>query len=113
MELSGLDHTLDRQRLAGIRAAARRYLRGWRDGDHTSEWMGLRPLLPDGLPAIGRLPGLDNAYVATGHGMLGMTLAPATAAAIAELICLGHSDPDLAPFDPARFDRHAAASRPR
>ena len=41
----------------------------------------MRPMTPDGLPIIGRLGRLANTYVATGHGMLGVTLAPGTAAA--------------------------------
>ena len=62
-------------------AAARPYLAGWQpDSDGPVEaWAGLRPATPDGLPLIGALPGLDGVYLATGHGMLGVTLAPATA----------------------------------
>ncbi|UXY32476.1 FAD-dependent oxidoreductase [Streptomyces sp. HUAS TT20] len=41
-------------------------------------WVGGRPFLPDGLPLIDRLPGHDNTFAATGHGMLGVTLGPAT-----------------------------------
>lgn len=46
----------------------------------TSEnpWVGSRPLLPDGLPVIDKIPTIDNGYVATGHAMLGVTLGPAT-----------------------------------
>jgi D-amino-acid dehydrogenase len=69
--------------------------------------MGMRPFLPDGLPAIGLAPGYDNLYVATGHGMLGITLGPDTGAAVAELMCLGKTDINLRPFDPARFTRQA------
>src|SRR3989304_1500763 len=46
----------------------------------------MRPLMPDGLPVIGPAPRLENLFVATGHGMLGITLAPATARVIADLI---------------------------
>ena len=65
------------------RAAARGgapYLAGWRpEADGPVEaWAGLRPATPDGLPLIGALPGLDGVFLATGHGMLGVTLAPAT-----------------------------------
>jgi len=54
------------------------------------------------LPLIGALPGLEGAYLATGHGMLGVTLAPATAALLAPLVLEGRAAPELAPFDPAR-----------
>jgi D-amino-acid dehydrogenase len=85
-------------------AAARPYLSGWQavaDGP-VEAWAGLRPATPDGLPLIGALPGLDDIYLATGHGMLGVTLAPATANLLAPLVLEGRAAPELAPFDPAR-----------
>ena len=98
--------TTDAPRDAGTRliAAARPYLGGWSpDADAPLEaWAGLRPATPDGLPLIGALPGLEGAYLATGHGMLGVTLAPATAALLAPLVLEGRAAPELAPFDPAR-----------
>jgi len=85
-------------------AAARQYLAGWQpDPDGPVEaWAGLRPATPDGLPLIGALPGLDDIYLATGHGMLGVTLAPATADLLAPLVLEGRAAPELTPFDPAR-----------
>jgi D-amino-acid dehydrogenase len=85
-------------------AAARPYLSGWSpDAEPRIEaWAGLRPATPDGLPLIGALPGLEGVYLATGHGMLGVTLAPATAALLAPLVLEGRAAPELAPFDPAR-----------
>ena len=85
-------------------AAARPYLAGWRpDGNGAPQgWAGLRPATPDGLPLIGALPGLEGVYLATGHGMLGVTLAPATAALLAPLVLEGRRAAELAPFDPAR-----------
>jgi len=85
-------------------AAARPYLGSWRpDPDEpVVAWAGLRPATPDGLPLIGALPGHVGVYLATGHGMLGVTLAPATAALLAPLVLEGRTTPELAPFDPAR-----------
>ena len=85
-------------------AAARPYLAGWRpepDGP-VETWAGLRPATADGLPLIGALPGVDGVFVASGHGMLGVTLAPATAALLAPLVLEGRAAPELAPFDPSR-----------
>ncbi len=62
-----------------------------------------RPVTRDGLPLIGRVAGVDNAYVATGHSVWGMLNAPATGEAMAELIVEGAARIDLAPFDPARL----------
>ena len=85
-------------------AAARPYLDGWRP--ETDEplvtWAGLRPATADGLPLIGALPGHDGLFVAAGHGMLGVTLAPATAAFLAPLVLEGRMAPELEPFDPGR-----------
>ena len=103
MEFSGINTRLDPRRVAAIRRAAERYLPGIFDSDAGEEWIGMRPVLPDGLPAIGLAPGFENVYVATGHQMLGITLAPATAHAIADLITEGRSATDLTPFDPGRF----------
>jgi glycine/D-amino acid oxidase-like deaminating enzyme len=65
-----------------------------------------RPVTDDGLPLIGRVPGVAGAYVATGHGPWGILNAPATGLALAELIAEGAaSSVDLRPFDPARRAR--------
>ncbi len=62
-----------------------------------------RPVTDDGLPLIGRVPGVAGAYVATGHGPWGMLNAPATGLALAEMITDGKpAAVDLGPFDPAR-----------
>ena len=63
-----------------------------------------RPVTRDGLPLIGRIPGVERAYVATGHSVWGVLNAPATGEAMADLIIDGaaHSV-DLAPFDPGRI----------
>ncbi len=85
-------------------AAARPYLGGWHPDPNgpVEAWAGLRPATPDGLPLIGALAGLDGIYLATGHGMLGVTLAPATANLLAPLVLEDRAAPELAPFDPAR-----------
>lgn len=71
-----------------------------------------RPVTDDGLPLIGRVPDVADAYVATGHGPWGMLNAPATGLALAELITDGRASlVDLAPFDPGRLP--PARSRPR
>ena len=103
-ELGARDAVAPRDAGERLLAAARPYLAGWRpESDAPVEaWAGLRPATPDGLPLIGALPGVDRIYVASGHGMLGVTLAPATAALLAPLVLEGRSAPELAPFDPGR-----------
>src|SRR4029434_5572729 len=48
-----------------------------------------RPVTEDGLPLIGAVPGIEGAYVATGHSVWGMLNAPATGEAMSELILDG------------------------
>jgi glycine/D-amino acid oxidase-like deaminating enzyme len=62
-----------------------------------------RPVTRDGLPLIGRVPGIEGAYVATGHSVWGILNAPATGEAMAELIIDGAAHTvDLRRFDPGR-----------
>ena len=67
-------------------------------------------MTPDGLPVIGLVPGYANLAVASGHAMLGVTLAPATAVQLARLLVTGRVPEVLAPFDPARFARRGSGS---
>jgi D-amino-acid dehydrogenase len=73
-------------------------------GDIPDGWAGFRPATPDSLPLLGPVPGAPGVIVATGHGMLGVTLAPATGIAVAAL-ARGERPAWLAPLDPARFGR--------
>ena len=110
MELSGLNLRIEPTRVEAIRRAGRRYLGNMGAGASEQVWVGMRPLTPDGLPLIGRVDGTENLYVAAGHQMLGVTLAPATAVALSELILNGASGLDLQPFAPGRFRGAALAS---
>lgn len=103
MELSGVNETLDRRRIAGIRTGIGRYLRQPVNEGEGIEWVGMRPLTPDGLPLLGRVPGYRNLSVATGHAMLGITMAPVTGEAMADVITGTASLAALAPFAPGRF----------
>jgi D-amino-acid dehydrogenase len=103
MELSGINERLDRRRLESIRSGVARYFGAALEPGAGVEWVGMRPLTPDGLPVIGPVRGYADLYLASGHSMLGVTLAPLTGDAVAALID-GESVPLLAPFDPARFN---------
>ncbi|MGH7135188.1 MAG: glycine oxidase ThiO [Pirellulales bacterium] len=65
-------------------------------------WAGLRPASHDPFPYIGRLPGYDNAYVATGHFRNGLQLSPATAVVMTRLLTGAEPPIDLTPFRPGR-----------
>ena len=68
-----------------------------------SRWCHLRPMTADGLPIIGPLPQLENAWIATGHGMLGFTQGPITGQLLAEWITEGKPSLDLTDVRADRF----------
>ncbi|MDQ3695805.1 MAG: FAD-dependent oxidoreductase, partial [Chloroflexota bacterium] len=104
MELSGLNHQIEPRRVAAIARAGAGFLRDWPEGaTPDTVWAGGRPMTPDGLPVIGLAPGFGNLAIASGHAMLGVTLAPATAEAIAELLTTGAAPAAIAPFRADRF----------
>jgi D-amino-acid dehydrogenase len=102
-DLTGLDQTLRRKRLATILRDAAPYLRDWRATDVELEWTGLRPYPADGLPVLGRVPTNERVFLATGHGRMGITLAPTTARLLADVILDGAAPPELEPFSVERF----------
>ncbi len=104
MEFGGDHPRFDQRRVDSIIRSYRAFLDlDW--SKPTNPWAGLRPMSPDGLPLIGRPKGWDNLVVAGGHGMYGLTLAPATADAVAQLVTTGRADADLSAFSPDRFRR--------
>lgn len=105
MEFGRLDERISAVRLRAIQTAPSRYFRIWDpDAPHETPSAGLRPMMPDGIACIGRLAPFGQVYVATGHAMLGLTLAPRTAALLADMILDGADPAELRPFSPARFN---------
>jgi D-amino-acid dehydrogenase len=98
--LDGLDETFDAGRVAGIRRATRR---SFTDGaaEPRLTWSGLRPCTPDGLPVVGSSRRARRVVMATGHGMLGVTLAPVTARMVANAVT-GLKTPTA--LSPERFE---------
>lgn len=105
MEFSGFNTDLNRHRLNALMTAADRYLKTPPKGTIENEWAALRPMSPDDLPVIDRAPGLRNIFVATGHGMLGITAAPSSAKLITEMVCNKTPHIDPTPFRMDRFQR--------
>ena len=66
-------------------------------------WSGLRPCMPDGLPVVGAHPRAERVVLATGHGMLGVTLGPLTGRLVADLVSGTAGHPALPRLSPARF----------
>ncbi|MDP4511190.1 NAD(P)/FAD-dependent oxidoreductase [Nonomuraea turcica] len=90
------------RRMGHVLRMALPYLRDWRPSAARVTY-GLRPATPDSLPLIGPVPGHDGVYAATGHGTLGLTLAPGTAAHLAPLVLAGRPARVLEPFSLTRW----------
>jgi D-amino-acid dehydrogenase len=103
LELSGWDMTIRRQRVAGLRGAAQRVMDIAPDAPVRQIWRGPRPVTPDGLPIVGRVPRRERMIVAAGHCMLGLSLGPVTGRLVAELAGGRTPSLDLGPLSPARF----------
>lgn len=85
MEFAGYDMRFRQKRLNLLGDAAKLYLHE-PNGPQTEEmWFGWRSMTYDGVPFIDRSPRFSNVLVATGHNMIGVTLAPATGKLVAEL----------------------------
>ena len=65
--------------------------------------VGLRPLTSDTMPVLGRVPGVDNIYLATGHGPTGLQLGPYSGKLIADMMLGQDIATDISAFDIARF----------
>ena len=104
-ELPGKDLSVDRERLDQVVADACSFLRDWHPASTEASvegWAGWRPATPDSLPLLGPVPGHDGLFLATGHGMLGVTLAPSTGALLAEMVLDGARPEWVAPMRPDR-----------
>jgi D-amino-acid dehydrogenase len=73
------------------------------DFEGIQPWCGLRPCSPDGLPYIGRTSKFNNLVLATGHAMLGLSLAPVTGTLTAQLLAGEKPALDLKLLSPDRF----------
>jgi D-amino-acid dehydrogenase len=88
MEIVRDDLAVNRRKYQGILANIPHYLPGFQPSDFTGleVWSGLRPCSADGLPYLGRPRAFDNLITATGHSMMGVSLAPATGQIVADLV---------------------------
>ena len=103
MEFAGFDESIPSFRIRQLQDSARPFLRNPTGPAIKETWYGWRPMTWDSLPIIGRVPRLSNALLATGHNMLGLTLAPITGKAIADLVAERPADIPLDDLSPARF----------
>jgi D-amino-acid dehydrogenase len=107
MEFVGFDSTIPDYRIQQLCAAAEPYLVSPHTKSIHETWYGWRPMTWDSLPIVGAVPNLANAWLATGHNMLGLSLAAATGRLLAELMTGQSTHISAAPFSPHRFSNRA------
>lgn len=103
MEFAGFDESIPRARIQQLKDSAVPYLKTPEGPVEEDTWYGWRPMTWDSLPIIGRVPGLSNALLATGHNMLGLSLAPLTGKAIADLVAERPTELPIDALSPTRF----------
>jgi D-amino-acid dehydrogenase len=86
LEFSGYNRHVDPHRVALLKEGADQYLTEPCKEMVEETWVGWRSMTPDGLPRVGPCPEVSNVYVAAGHNMLGMSMAPATGQMIAQML---------------------------
>lgn len=100
MEFRDPDAPAIAARIAAIVESASPLLAGVHWNQRTDEWVGPRPVTPDGRPLIGAVQ--RGVFVAGGHGMWGLAHGPATGRLMAELITTGKRSAALQAVDPLR-----------
>ena len=103
MEFSGFDESLNARRLAALERGAREYLRHPVGPRVRERWYGWRPMSCDDVPIIGRAPGHERLWLATGHGMMGIGMSSGSAQLLADLLAGRQPAIDPAPYAPSRF----------
>jgi D-amino-acid dehydrogenase len=106
MELTGVRQGVSASRVRGIVRSVQRVFPAITPEVFASVpvWYGFRPCSPDGLPYLGRSGSLRNLTVATGHAMIGMSLAPVTGKLVAELLA---GRPPSLPLEALSPDRYS------
>jgi D-amino-acid dehydrogenase len=103
---SGVDTTVSPARVRGITRAMTEYFPDFKAEDFRDApvWSGLRPCSPDGMPYIGPFGRYTNLSAATGHSMMGVSLAPITGKIMAEILSGQEPSIDIRALSPDRYN---------
>ncbi len=100
---SGFDTTLTTDALESMSLTAMRMIPELESHELVLQTACLRPVTPDGDPILGRVPGRENMFIATGTAGQGILLAPVIGKEIADLVTTGETEIDIGPFGLERF----------
>ena len=112
LEDAGFDSKTQAAAVEQLMTFAHNLLGALPDARMEQAWAGLRPGSADGLPSLGRVPDVVNAFVAAGHFRAGLHQSTGTAVLLADLITGGEPAIDPRPFDPARIISADSESHP-
>jgi len=104
MEIAGINDIINKVRVDAIANATTRFYPELKltEEEKNNAASGLRPVSPDGLPYIGKSSKCDNLSIATGHAMMGWSMATATGKLVSEIISDRKTSLNLHPFHPDR-----------
>jgi len=104
MEIAGINHNINKVRVEAIANAVTRYYPQIKvtEEEKDNAACGLRPVSPDGLPYIGKSRKCNNLTIATGHAMMGWSMATATGKLVSEIISKRKPSLNLMSFQPDR-----------
>ena len=104
MEIAGINESINKIRVNAISKAVTKYYPEiqLKTNEKSKAASGLRPLSPDGLPFIGKPKTCNNLTIATGHAMMGWSMATATGKLVSEIISDKKPSLNLETFNPDR-----------
>lgn len=102
----GFDKSTDAATASRLHAEAAALLPALAHAQPIRHWAGLRPGAPGNIPVIGPHPDFDNVFVNAGHYRYGVTMAPASAELLADLM-----EGRTPALDPSPYSWEAAAAR--
>ncbi|MGB3076514.1 MAG: FAD-dependent oxidoreductase, partial [Chitinophagales bacterium] len=103
LEISGRDEKINAHKIKSILNAASNYYPELKITEPGPVWYGYRPCTPDGMPYIGRLTKDSSIVIATGHAMMGLSLAPATGSKARDIVLKKSLSENDEKFSPLRF----------
>jgi len=106
IEDAGFDKTTDDATRQRLHAGAASLLPQLANLQPVQHWAGLRPGSPDNIPIIDHHPDFDNVFINTGHFRYGVTMAPASAELLVNLM-----EGVTPALDPAPYRWQAALAR--
>lgn len=105
MEIAGINDRINPRRVLGILKSIPKYYPKFKleDFEGILPWHGMRPCSPDGLPYLGRSAIKRNLIIATGHAMMGLSLAPVTGEIVGSIVDGETPSVDVTLLNPDRY----------